>query len=92
LRNELPARGCKDLHRSVARAIDEHFTAIKEAQPEVLAHHWTEAGATEPAIAEWSRAGSAAQARNAFVEALESYRPNFTLFNELSTDLCLRAT
>ena len=47
----------KDLHRLVARTIDEKFPALKEAHPEVLARHWTEAGETEPAIAEWSRAG-----------------------------------
>ena len=51
----------KDLHRLVARTIDEKFPALKEAHPEVLARHWTEAGETEPAIAEWSRAGEAAR-------------------------------
>jgi class 3 adenylate cyclase/tetratricopeptide (TPR) repeat protein len=64
----------KDLHRLVAGVIDEKFSALKEAHPEVLARHWTEAGETEPAIAEWSRAGEAARARNAFSEALESYQ------------------
>jgi predicted ATPase len=64
----------KELHRLVARTIDEKFPALKEAQPEVLARHWTEAGETEPAIAEWSRAGKTAQARNAFKEALQSHQ------------------
>jgi class 3 adenylate cyclase/tetratricopeptide (TPR) repeat protein len=63
----------KELHRLVARTVDEKFTALKEAHPEVLARHWTEAGETEPAITEWSRAGKAARARNAFSEARESY-------------------
>ena len=52
---------------------------MKEAHPEVLARHWTEAGETEPAIAEWSRAGKAARARNAFSEARESYRQALAL-------------
>ena len=47
----------KDLHRLVARTINEQFATLREAQPEVLARHWTQAGETEPAIAEWSRAG-----------------------------------
>ena len=34
----------KELHRLVARTIDEKFPALKEAHPEVLARHWTEAG------------------------------------------------
>jgi class 3 adenylate cyclase/tetratricopeptide (TPR) repeat protein len=69
----------KDLHRLVARTIDERFPAIKEAHPEVVARHWTEAGEIEPAIAEWSRAGKAAESRNAFNEALESYRQALAL-------------
>jgi tetratricopeptide (TPR) repeat protein len=73
----------KDLHRLVARTIDEKFFALKETHPEVLARHWTEAGETEPAIAEWSRAGEAARARNACGEALESYRQALALLNLL---------
>ena len=57
--------------------------ALKESHPETLARHWTEAGETEPAIAEWSRAGKAAEARNAFREALESYRQAVTLISLL---------
>jgi class 3 adenylate cyclase/tetratricopeptide (TPR) repeat protein len=64
----------KELHRLVARTIDERFTSLKETHPEVLARHWTEAGEPRAAITEWSRAGKTAQARNAFKEALESYQ------------------
>jgi predicted ATPase len=64
----------KELHRLVARTIDEQFPALREAQPEVLARHWEQAGETEPAIAGWSRAGNLAEARNAFREALEDYQ------------------
>jgi hypothetical protein len=55
-------------------ATDEKFPALKELHPEVLARHWTEAGETEPATAEWQSAGKTAEARNAFAEALENYR------------------
>jgi class 3 adenylate cyclase/tetratricopeptide (TPR) repeat protein len=64
----------KELHRLVARTIDERFTNLKETHPEVLARHWTEAGEPRAAVTEWSRAGKTAQARNAFKEALESYQ------------------
>ena len=64
----------RDLHRLIASTIDEKFPTLKEAHPEVIARHWTEAGENERAIAEWSRAGEAAEARNAFKEAQESYR------------------
>jgi class 3 adenylate cyclase/tetratricopeptide (TPR) repeat protein len=73
----------KELHLSVARTIDEQFPTLKEAHPEVLARHWTEAGEIEAAIAEWTRAGRAAEARNAFREALESYQQALALLDLL---------
>jgi class 3 adenylate cyclase/tetratricopeptide (TPR) repeat protein len=73
----------RELHRLVAAKISEEFPALKEARPEVLARHWSEAGEIEPAIDEWSRAGSAAEARNAFKEALESYQRAVALCNQL---------
>jgi class 3 adenylate cyclase/tetratricopeptide (TPR) repeat protein len=68
----------KELHRLIASTIDEKFTDIKESHPEVLARHWTEAGETEHAVAEWTRAGNVAEGRNAFREALYSYHRALT--------------
>jgi class 3 adenylate cyclase/predicted ATPase len=73
----------KELHRRVALTIDEQFPALKEAHPELLARHWTEAGEAEPAITEWTTAGKAAEARNAFKEALESYQQALELLRTL---------
>jgi tetratricopeptide (TPR) repeat protein len=71
----------KELHRLVAMTIDEKFPDFKQAHPEVLARHWTEASEIERAIAEWQRAGSTAEARNAFAEAAESYRQALILLS-----------
>ncbi|HKC31084.1 MAG TPA: hypothetical protein VKB74_05085, partial [Burkholderiales bacterium] len=73
----------RELHRQVACTINEKFRSLREAHPEVLARHWTEAGEIEPAIGEWSRAGKAAEARNAFKEAQESYQQALALLNLL---------
>ena len=73
----------KELHRLVARTVDEKFGDIKEGRPEVLARHWTEAGEVEPAISEWCRAGATAEARSAFLEALASYHEALALLNLL---------
>jgi class 3 adenylate cyclase/tetratricopeptide (TPR) repeat protein/ribosomal protein L40E len=73
----------KELHRQVARTIDELFATLKETHPEVLARHWAEAGETELATAEWTRAAKVAQARNAFIEAQESYQQALALLNLL---------
>ena len=74
----------KDQHRLVAQTISEKFPGLKAAQPEVLARHWVAAGETEQAIAEWSRAGKAAEARNAFVETRESLQQALAQVNLLS--------
>jgi predicted ATPase len=73
----------KELHQLVAQTIDSRFPAIKETHPELLARHWTEAGETELAIAQWSKAGNAAESRNAFLEAQESYQRALALLNLL---------
>jgi tetratricopeptide (TPR) repeat protein len=64
----------KELHRIIAQAIDSEFSALKETRPEVLARHWTEAGETEPAIAEWTRAAEHAYSQRAYREADQHYR------------------
>jgi len=73
----------KDLHRLIAQTISEKFPAPEAAQPEVLARHWAEAGETERALVEWSRAGRAAEAHNAFIEAEESFRQALAQLNLL---------
>jgi class 3 adenylate cyclase/tetratricopeptide (TPR) repeat protein len=73
----------KELHRRVARTITEKFTALAEAQPEVLARHWTGAGEAEPAIAAWQKAGEAADARGALKEAEENFRQALAMLSTL---------
>jgi predicted ATPase len=73
----------KQLHGLVARAINEKMEPFKEAHPEVLARHWTEAGQIELAVAEWSRAANVAAERNAFREAQRSYRQALELVEKL---------
>jgi tetratricopeptide (TPR) repeat protein len=73
----------KEVHLQIAQTIDEQFPAIKDAHPEVLARHWTEAGEAERAISDWARAGRAAEARNAFKEAEDSYHQALALIKLL---------
>src|SRR5262249_11186910 len=55
----------QQLHAKVASALREHFPEFKESQPEILAHHLTEAGLTVDAIGFWQRAGQLAAERSA---------------------------
>ncbi len=57
-------------HHQIARVLEEQFPETKETQPELVAHHYTEAGLVEQAIPYWQRAGQRALQRSAFAEAL----------------------
>ena len=59
----------QQLHQQIAKVLEERFTEIKETQPELLAHHYTEAGLVEQAIPYWQRAGQRALQRSANAEA-----------------------
>ncbi len=60
----------QQLHERIAQVLEERFVEIKEAQPELLARHYTEAGHAEQAIPYWQRAGERASQRSAYVEAI----------------------
>jgi len=56
-------------HRQIARLLVEQFADIVERQPELVAHHYTEAGHHDQAIPYWQQAGEQASARSAYAEA-----------------------
>jgi predicted ATPase len=58
------------LHARIARALEETFPEIAATQPEVLAHHFTEADLAENAVAYWQAAGQRAAERSAHAECL----------------------
>jgi class 3 adenylate cyclase/tetratricopeptide (TPR) repeat protein len=57
------------LHRQIADALRGEFPAVAAAEPELIAHHLTQAGLDEPATEWWGRAGDQALRRSAFKEA-----------------------
>jgi predicted ATPase len=57
-------------HQRIARALEARFPETRETQPELLAHHYTEAGLHEQAISCWQRAGQRAVERSAYAEAI----------------------
>jgi predicted ATPase/class 3 adenylate cyclase len=57
------------LHRQIADVLRGEFAAIAAAEPELVAHHLTQAGLDEPATEWWSKAGDQALRRSAFKEA-----------------------
>ena len=57
-------------HQRIAQVLDECFLETVETQPELVAHHYTEAGLSAPAVSYWQRAGQRALQRSAHVEAI----------------------
>jgi tetratricopeptide (TPR) repeat protein len=60
----------QELHAKIARVIESRLPNIKATEPEVLAHHLTEAGQAEAAIPLWQAAGDLASKRMALAEAI----------------------
>jgi predicted ATPase/class 3 adenylate cyclase len=57
-------------HQRIAQVLEARFLEIVEAQPELMAHHYTEAGLHAQAISFWHKAGLRASERSAYMEAL----------------------
>jgi predicted ATPase len=61
----------QQLHQHIAQVLEARFPETAEFQPELLAHHYTEAGLTEQAIPYWHRAGQQALQRSTNLEAVQ---------------------
>ncbi|HET9573062.1 MAG TPA: AAA family ATPase, partial [Methyloceanibacter sp.] len=59
----------QQLHGQIARTMEERFPDIVVSQPEIVAHHFTEAGLAEPAIDYWLKAGHFALSRSPIAAA-----------------------
>jgi TOMM system kinase/cyclase fusion protein len=57
-------------HQRLAQVLAEQFHETAETQPELLAHHYTEAGLSAQAVGYWQQAGQRAIQRSAHVEAI----------------------
>lgn len=58
------------LHARIAQVLEERWPEVVETQPELLAHHFTQAELTERAADYWQRAGERTFRRSAVAEAI----------------------
>src|SRR5262249_4936599 len=72
-------------HQQIAMVLEERFTETKETQPELLAHHYTEASLIAQAIPYWQRAGERASQRSANIEAISHLTKGLDLLKTLPT-------
>jgi len=71
------------LHRQVAQVLVEQFVETVESQPELVAHHYTEAGLSAQAIPYWQQAGERANQRSANMEAINHLTKGLELLKGL---------
>ena len=64
----------RQIHERIGRALVERFPAVAETEPEVVAHHFANAGIHDLACTYHERAGDRAAARFAFAEAVAHFR------------------
>jgi predicted ATPase len=63
----------QQLHGRIAKALEDKFPEVALSQPEIVAHHYTEAGRHETAVPWWGKAGDLAIKRSANTEAVRHF-------------------
>jgi TOMM system kinase/cyclase fusion protein len=73
----------QQLHQQIAQVLAERFAETVETQPELVAHHYTEAGLVAQAIPYWQQAGQRASQRSANIEAISHLTKGLELLKTL---------
>jgi class 3 adenylate cyclase/predicted ATPase len=71
------------LHARIAETLEQHYSEVAAVQPEIVAHHYSEAGLAELAIVNWLKAGIQAASRYAHLEAIAYLRLGLALVTEV---------
>jgi tetratricopeptide (TPR) repeat protein len=73
-------------HQQIAELLETSFPETVENTPELVAHHFTEAGSNQRAVAYWQKAGERALAAFGYEEALDHFQRGLTLKEGQPTD------
>ncbi len=71
------------LHQCIARVLETELFDAATHQPELLAHHYTQAGLFAEAVVAWQRAGEQALSQCAYVEGLAHATTGLELIDKL---------
>jgi predicted ATPase len=64
----------QQLHAQIAEALEAHSPELMDSQPELFAHHYSEAGLVEKSARYWGKAGYRSAARSAMTEAVAQFQ------------------
>jgi len=73
----------QQIHQRIAQVLEAQFVGLVETQPEIVAHHYTEAGRNEQAVGYWQRAGQQALQSSANLEAIQHLTMGLKLLTTL---------
>ena len=73
-----------ELHGAIAKVLQASFPGIANAQPELLAHHYTEAGLFDQAVECWLQAGQVAIGRSAMAEAIANSKRGLDVIDHVA--------
>jgi len=74
------------LHARIGQVLRTDFPAIGEAEPELLARHFTEAALPEPAVECWLKAGLRAEEHSANLEAVTHLENGLAIVGKIAND------
>jgi tetratricopeptide (TPR) repeat protein len=74
------------LHAAIAGALEQSFADLVAAQPEIVAHHFSEAGEPGKAITYWVQAGQLASLRSANAEAFSHLTKGLELLDQITDE------
>jgi class 3 adenylate cyclase/tetratricopeptide (TPR) repeat protein len=87
----------QQLHKRIGETLVDKFPETIETQPELVAHHYTEADLADQAVGYWLRAGQRAVERSANLEAIAHFTKGLSVMasrphnrNRLEHELALR--
>lgn len=81
----------RELHQRIAGALEAQFPQTARDAPELVAHHWTEAGNVERAVGAWLAAGRRASQRSEYREAIGHLRRGLELVLRLDNEAARQA-
>ncbi|MFL5245209.1 MAG: AAA family ATPase [Gemmataceae bacterium] len=73
----------QQFHRRIGEVLESQFPQTVKTQPELLGHHFTEAGLTQNAVGYWLKAGQRSRERSAFCEAIGHLTKGLALLGAL---------
>jgi predicted ATPase len=77
----------RELHARIGSVLEQQFSELIESQPELLAHHFAQAGLVEKAIDYWHRAGRLSLSRSAVLEAIAHLTKALAELNAIPDEL-----